>query len=185
MLGNDYIIKKFQKEEKKWLTNCTNYYIIVGMNKNLNVNPNTSEDGLLFFKKLCHKHGLKITPQRVAVYKELISSQKHPSASMIYRKIKNYFPNISLGTVNSTLLTFAKIGLVKVVGFSGEPKRFDPKLEPHHHFKCIKCGKIIDFYNNAYNTIKVPAEINKKYLVLEKKVHLEGLCDKCRIKVKK
>jgi len=155
------------------------------MNKYINAKHKTLEDELIFFKKLCRKHGLKITPQRVAVYKELISSQKHPSANMIYRRIKKYFPNISLGTVNSNLLTFAKIGLAKVVGSSGEAKRFDPKLEPHHHFKCIKCCKIIDFYNNAYNSIKVPTEINKKYLVLEKKVHLEGLCDKCKLKVKK
>jgi len=149
------------------------------------VKPKNLESGFHFFKKLCYKHGLKITPQRVAIYKELISSQKHPSASMIYRKIKNYFPNISLGTVNSTLLTFAKIGLARVVESSGDPKRFDPNLEPHHHFKCIRCGRIIDFYNNTYNTIKVPAAIEKRFIVFGKIVHLEGLCDKCRIKAKK
>lgn len=155
------------------------------MNKKFNRKSENLETELEIFKNICHKHGLKITPQRVAIYKELASSQKHPSASMIYRKIKNYFPNISFGTVNSTLLTFSEIGLAKVVESSGDSKRFDPNLEPHHHFKCMRCGKIVDFYNNAYNAIKVPAEINKKYLILGKKVHLEGLCDKCRVKVKK
>jgi len=136
----------------------------------------------LFFKELCSKQGLKITPQRVAIYNELISSHKHPSASIIYEKIRKYFPNISLGTVNSTLLTFAKIGLAKVVAASGEPKRFDPVLESHHHFICMKCGKIVDFNNGAYDAIKIPVALNRKSTVLRKIIHLEGLCDKCKAK---
>ena len=142
------------------------------------------EEKLRNFKQICRKRGMKITPQRVAIYKELTSSNKHPSASTIYRKIKHYYPNISLGTVNSTLLVFAKIGVARVVESSGDPKRFDPNLEPHHHFKCIKCGKIIDFQSSMYDDIAVPVEIDEKFVVLGKKVHLEGLCDRCKRKAK-
>ncbi|MGB7055062.1 MAG: transcriptional repressor, partial [bacterium] len=142
------------------------------------------EEKMRNFREICHKHGMKITPQRIAIYRELVSSITHPSASTIYRKIKNYYPNISLGTVNSTLLVFSQIGLANSVESSGEPKRFDPNLEPHHHFKCIKCSKIIDFRNKPYDHITVPADIKKRYVVLGKKVHLEGLCDRCRTKVK-
>jgi len=140
------------------------------------------EEKLQKFKEICRRHGMKITPQRVGIYQELLSSQEHPSASAIYRKIRNYYPNISLGTVNSTLLVFSEIGLAKSVESSGEPKRFDPNLEPHHHFKCIKCGRIIDFQSNVYDHIVVPPEIDRKFVVMGKRVHLEGLCDKCRTK---
>ncbi len=138
-----------------------------------------------FFEKACYKHGLKITPQRVAIYKELSSSQKHPSAIMIFRRIRSYFPNISLGTVNNTLLTFAQIGLARVVESSGDPKRFDPKLEPHHHFRCLGCGKIVDFYDDDYDAIKIPAAMKKRFIILGKTVHLEGFCEKCRGRIKK
>ena len=166
------------------LTNCTNYYIIADMNKIGGRKIENLEEKVRNFKEICHKHGMKITPQRIAIYKELFSSKKHPSASAIYRKIKKYYPNISLGTVNSTLLVFATIGLAKVVESSGDPKRFDPNLEPHHHFKCIKCGKIVDFQSNAYDNVAVPVEIDKKFVVLGKRIYLEGLCDKCKKKVK-
>ena len=152
------------------------------MNSNRTAQAKFLDEKQRLFEETCHKHGMKITPQRVAIYRELTSSKKHPSAIAIFRKIRKYYPNISLGTVNSTLLTFSSIGLAKIVESSGDPKRFEPDLEPHHHFRCIKCGKIIDFTNRAYDNIAVPNEIKRRFVVTGKKVHLEGLCDKCRTK---
>ena len=146
----------------------------------MNVGSDRTEEKLLSFESICREHGLSITPQRVAIYKELLSSLEHPSAIMIYKKVSQYYPNISLDTVNRTLLTFHKIGLAKAVGGSGDPKRFDPNLEPHHHFRCISCGEIIDFRDEFYDALEIPAEIKEKFVVLEKKVHLEGFCEQCR-----
>ncbi|MBW2148840.1 MAG: transcriptional repressor [Deltaproteobacteria bacterium] len=146
----------------------------------MNVRYKNLEKKLQVFKSVCREHGLKITPQRVAIYKEFISSQKHPSAVMIHKKIRNYYPNVSLDTVNRTLLTFNKINLAKIIEYSGDPKRFDPILEKHHHFRCISCGTIIDFYHDDYNAIGIPAEFKEKFFVLDKRVHLEGICEKCK-----
>jgi Fur family peroxide stress response transcriptional regulator len=146
----------------------------------MNVGSDRTEERLLSFESICREHGLSITPQRVAIYKELLSSLEHPSAIMIYKKVSEYYPNISLDTVNRTLLTFHEIGLAKAVGGSGDPKRFDPNLEPHHHFRCISCGEIIDFRDEFYDALEIPAEIKEKFVVLEKKVHLEGFCEQCR-----
>jgi Fur family peroxide stress response transcriptional regulator len=123
---------------------------------------------------------LSITPQRVAIYKELISSAEHPSAVTIFNKVREYYSSIYLDTVNRTLLTFQKIGLAKVVESSGDPKRFDPNLGPHHHFRCISCGEIIDFRSDSYDALEIPAEIKEEFVFLEKKVHLEGFCHQCR-----
>ncbi len=146
----------------------------------MNVESDRIEERLLSFESICREHGLSITPQRVAIYKELLSSLEHPSAIMIYKKVREYYPNISLDTVNRTLLTFHKIGLAKAVGGSGDPKRFDPNLEPHHHFRCVSCGKIVDFKSESYDTLEVPPELEEKFVVMEKIVHLEGYCDNCK-----
>ncbi len=146
----------------------------------MNAGSNKTEERLRSFESICREHGLSITPQRVAIYKELVFSAEHPSAVTIFNKVREYFSNISLDTVNRTLLTFYEIGLAKVVESSGDPKRFDPNLEPHHHFRCISCGEIIDFRDEFYDALEIPAEIKEKFVVLEKKVHLEGFCDQCR-----
>jgi Fur family peroxide stress response transcriptional regulator len=132
------------------------------------------------FIRKCKIAGLKITPQRIAIYKEVLSCSDHPSAYEIYKNLKDAHPNISLDTINRTLLTFAEIGLIQIVEGSGNVRRFDPNSEQHHHLHCIKCGAIIDFYNETYNNLEVPAEIKEKFVINKIRVVLEGTCDKCK-----
>ena len=134
------------------------------------------------FQARCRDAGLKITPQRTAVYNVLVKSKEHPSAEMVLRKVRTVIPNISLDTVNRTLLTLAKIGAAFVVEGSGDAKRFDGNMKSHQHFKCVKCKKIIDLHYKPFDNIYVPKTISKKFTVLRKTVYLEGICDLCRKK---
>lgn len=136
------------------------------------------------FRRLCRRHGLRITPQRVAIYERLTAALDHPSATKLYKQVRVKFPNITLATVNRTLLALAEIGLARPVMSSGEPKRFDPDPEAHHHFHCVKCGRIVDFRDVSYDGLKVPREISERYVVLRRKITLEGVCDNCQKKTK-
>jgi len=138
-----------------------------------------SDSVLDFFWWKSKEKGLKITPQRTAIFQELLKAKDHPTADGIYKRIVKKIPNISFDTVNRTLLTFSKIGITKVVEGYGQAKRYDPDMGIHHHFRCIQCGRIIDFHNKDYDNIAVPSEINKRFTVTSKKVVLEGLCGKC------
>ena len=134
------------------------------------------------FKQKCTENGLKITHQRIAIYKELSKAKDHPSSDDIYKRIKKDFPHISFDTVYRTLLSFSELGIIRLVEGYGEKRRFDPHTKNHHHLRCLKCNAIIDFYNKSYDNIPVPQELNKQFKVLNKKVVLEGICKKCRKK---
>jgi Fur family transcriptional regulator, peroxide stress response regulator len=133
------------------------------------------------FIEICRDHELKITPQRVAIYQALIQANQHPTADMMFRLVKEDFPHIAFDTVNRTLLTFADIGVVDVVEVFGGPKRFDPNIDGHHHLHCTACGKIIDFKNDRYTDLEVPASITEMFKVISKRVVLKGLCADCAI----
>lgn len=125
------------------------------------------------------KAGLKITPQRMAILNELADNYDHPNADYIYQKIRLKLPNISFDTVNRTLISFAKNGIIKIAEGQGGTRRYDPTTEPHHHFHCIKCNKIIDFINKEYNLIKLPKDITNKHQILSQKIVLDGVCQDC------
>jgi Fur family transcriptional regulator, peroxide stress response regulator len=115
------------------------------------------------------KAKLKITPQRMAILSEITNNNDHPTADAIYQKIKQRLPNISFDTVNRTLIKFAQSGVIKIAEGQGGARRYDPMTEPHHHFHCVICNRIIDFLNKEYDKIKLPENITKKHQVLGQK----------------
>jgi len=126
------------------------------------------------------KTNLKITPQRVAILNELINNFNHPTTNDVYQIIKKKLPNISFDTVNRTLLTFVRNNIIKTTEGQNGNKRYDSTIEPHHHFHCIICNKIIDFINKEYDKIQLPISIAKKHQILSQKIILDGICQNCK-----
>ena len=140
---------------------------------------NLPKNSLKFFTQRCREKRLKITPQRTIIYQELLKSRQHPNAEKMLALVRDKLPNVSLDTVNRTLITFAQIGLVDVVEGRGAPKRYDPDLSPHHHFHCVECGMIEDFRQEKYDELEIPREIRQKHTVFNKRVVISGLCEQC------
>lgn len=151
---------------------------MIKRNKRPEMNNNIDQAISNFIEK-CEENNLKVTPQRIAIYRELVNSKNHPPINYIYERIKLLYPTISLDTINRTLLTFARIGIANIVEGSGSPKRFDPNIEDHHHFICLKCDTIIDFSSNSVNNIEIPKELEKNTKIIRKKIVLEGICGNC------
>lgn len=137
------------------------------------------EERMAAFHTRCHEAGLRITPQRTAIYKALVETNEHPSAEMVFRQVRQVFPCISLDTVNRTLLTLSDIGTAFIVEGSGDAKRFDANLDSHQHFKCIKCKRIIDFHHEPYDQISMPKDLPAEFAVLRMTVYVEGVCNLC------
>ena len=57
--------------------------------------------------------GLKITPQRVSIFKLLQGNRDHPSAEDIYRQVLKVHPSISFTTVYKTLQTLLDMGEIQ------------------------------------------------------------------------
>ncbi len=148
--------------------------MVPGIEEDINVDRRISD-----FEGICRDNGLKITPQRIAVYKALISMDTHPTAEEVYQKVRDEISNISLDTVNRTLHTLSGIGAAFIVEGTGQPRRFDGGLEDHQHFLCIKCGKVIDIHHESFDNIDIPAELKGQFQILRKTVYLEGLCGIC------
>jgi Fur family peroxide stress response transcriptional regulator len=136
-------------------------------------------DEILFFRKKCKEHGMRVTHQKIVIYKALLKSTDHPSPEQIFNRLKSTFHHLSLDTVYQTLTSFQEMGLIDQVEGYGTARRFDPKLEKHHHFQCKKCGDIIDFTSDYYDGIDVPEDISKNCEVLNLRVTIEGFCKKC------
>lgn len=135
------------------------------------------------FMKSCRAHGLKVTPQRLAIYRLLKGSGEHPSADAVYRRIHELYPSISFDTVNRTLLTFVDMGVIDTVESHQGVRRYDTDTSTHHHLHCVKCGKIVDFYDAGIDDIEIPEEVTKGFTILGKRVVISGICPECASKM--
>ena len=131
------------------------------------------------FVEICGKEGLKITHQRLEVFKELLNSQDHPSVEKLYRRLLRKLPTISLDTVYRTLTTLEQYGLVSKVQTQESQARFDGRIDNHHHVICKKCGKITDFNWDLLDSAALPDEIVKWGKIERKNITLHGLCREC------
>ena len=96
-------------------------------------------DGL----EILNRKEIRITPQRLAVYR-VLNEKRHASAEEIYEEIRKEFPTMSFATVYSILELFKEKGLANELKIDYEKSTFDIRPEPHHHFKCKICGRIYD-----------------------------------------
>jgi Fur family peroxide stress response transcriptional regulator len=139
----------------------------------------TIGERLRAFEEVCRKEGLKITNQRLEIFKELLNSQDHPTVEKLYHRLQPKLPTISLDTVYRTLTTLEKHGLVSRVQTMESQARFEGRTDEHHHAVCRNCGKITDFNWEFSGEAELPEEILNWGQIVKKSVTLYGLCKQC------
>jgi Fe2+ or Zn2+ uptake regulation protein len=96
------------------------------------------------------ERGLKVTPQRRAVFRALHDDHTHPSAEVVYARVAAEVPGISLRTVYQTLNDLADMGEILHLELGTGAARFDANVEePHHHLVCEGCGMVRDLSGGA------------------------------------
>jgi Fur family peroxide stress response transcriptional regulator len=106
----------------------------------------------LLREKLQQK-GLKVTPQRVAIYEAIIKLNNHPTAENVIEYIKKNHPNISVGTVYKVLDSLVENALLKKVKTERDIMRYDAVLSNHHHLYCAETDKIEDYEDEQLNLL--------------------------------
>ena len=102
-------------------------------------------------REILPKHGLKITPQRLAVFDAIVNRRDHPTAEQIIEFVRERYPNIAVGTVYNTLETFVEKGIIQKVKSDGDIMRYDAFTEKHHHLYGVGSGRIEDYYDDELN----------------------------------
>jgi len=137
------------------------------------------------FEEVCRNSGMKLTHQRMEIFREVAQTGDHPDAEKVYQGGRKRMPTISLDTVYRTLWLLKDLGLITTLGFPRERTRFDANLSHHHHFVCIQCGLTRDFYSDTFDELRLPDSVKAFGRVETTQVEVKGVCLKCDAKEKK
>jgi Fe2+ or Zn2+ uptake regulation protein len=128
--------------------------------------------------ELFREQGLKITPQRVAIFKILHRNAGHPTAESVYEAVRAEMPSISLRTVYQTLNDLASMGEIGQLELGTGSSRFDPNVDPHHHLVCDSCGEVHDVYAE-FADVRLPKSKTHGFRVSSTEIVFRGLCPAC------
>ncbi len=125
---------------------------------------------------LVEERGLKMTPQRRAIVDCLAATRVHPTADEVFADVNSRFPMTSRATVYNTLNLLLDAHLVNIVEEAGL-KRFDPNIEPHHHFICSICGMVEDIESPEKDQLTLLNVGN--HVVESMQITVRGKCAAC------
>lgn len=131
------------------------------------------------FEDACRKAGLRLTPQRLEIFRELATAADHPSAELLHQRLLKKMPTLSLDTVYRTLGTFAEHGLINKVETVESQARFEVADVLHHHLICRGCKEIIDFHWQIIDEAALPEAVKGWGQVERTNVVAYGICNKC------
>jgi Fur family transcriptional regulator, peroxide stress response regulator len=131
------------------------------------------------FKATVKDSGIKLTHQRLEIFREIASSLEHPDAEAVFSAVQKRMPTVSLDTVYRTLWKLHDLGLITTLGPRHESVRFDANLERHHHFVCVRCGRALDFQSAELDAVRVPSAVLRLGSIHAMHVDVQGICDRC------
>ena len=121
--------------------------------------------------------GLKVTSQRLLIYRHLWGNTSHPTAEQVYEDVRQTLPTLSLTTVYKALNELVDLGEIARIELGDGVARFDPNTNHHIHARCTHCGSVLDL-DSAFAPVRLPLRAGD-FLVHGYQLLLEGECAAC------
>ncbi len=134
----------------------------------------------LVLRRALEAGGQRFTEQRSAVYRFLLSTDQHPTADEVFLAVRRNLPGISLATVYKGLETLVGCGLAVKLSYGDGSARYDGRTDPHHHARCLACGKVMDIAGRLpVYEIENLREQAEGFTVVGYRLELSGYCPDC------
>jgi Fur family ferric uptake transcriptional regulator len=125
--------------------------------------------------------GLKNTRERETILKELDVLKGHFNAEKLYSVLSRKGTKVSRPTIYRALKLLEKYHLIDRLDIKQNCFYYEPKYQKkdHGHLICEKCGKIIDFPSEIFNTLKSEISKDKNFKLDNISIQVFGVCRNC------
>jgi len=118
---------------------------------------------------------IRLTPQRINVYKYILENKTHPTIDAVYHALKEGNPSLSKTTIYNIVEVLEKAKLIRIIRIADGDVRLDGDMENHAHFYCKDCEKIIDIHSE---NLVIPPALDG-YRIDEYDIYASGICPTC------
>jgi Fur family ferric uptake transcriptional regulator len=118
------------------------------------------------------QHGLRFTPEREAIVKEIFSRHDHFTVDDLYLSLYRTMPLL------------IEAGLISEVFQDSGHTRYEHTYghEHHSHLRCRECGEIIEFHEPILADLEMRVSAEHGYLASGHRLEVLGICPSCQKK---
>ena len=137
---------------------------------------------MLVFMDYLQDHRLKLTPHRQLILDLFLEHEGHRSVEDIYRAVREKDPRVGYTTVYRTMKILAECGLAREIDLADGITRYEHLYnhQHHDHMICMQCGISIEFFDPEIEALQDEASDHLGFKVLDHKLQIYGLCQKCQ-----
>ena len=135
------------------------------------------------FSEYLKQKGLRVTPQRLKILEAFLHADDHVSMEELFLLVRSKDSTVGQVTVYRTLKLLCEAGIASAVNFEEGMVRYEPLGMHHHdHLVCEKCGKKIEFVNDAIEQLQEKVCSVHAFIPTSHHMVLYGICADCRKK---
>jgi len=122
----------------------------------------------------------KRSKHREAILRILKSTSSHPTADWVYEQARKEIPNISFATVYRNLKVLKDSGELLELDLGEGPSHYNGYTKDHYHFRCDKCGRILDLEVPVDTGIDERIARETGHDITHHVLEFRGICKDCR-----
>ena len=118
-----------------------------------------------------------MTEPRKVIAKVVYGSKDHPDVESLHNRVRILDPTISIATVYRTMKLFEDTNIVTKRDFGDGRARYEEiqgDEDHHHHLIDVRTGKVIEFYNEELERLKVKIANDLGYELVDHHLELFG-----------
>jgi Fur family ferric uptake transcriptional regulator len=136
------------------------------------------------FHQHLRRKGLRVTPERDRICREVYSTSVHFDAEDLVQRLQASSKSVSRATIYRTLEVLEECGLVKKIRQTDKRRHYEKSLglEHHDHLFCDECGKVIEFRVDEIERLQDDVCNRYGFHPRRHSLQIYGLCLECMAK---
>lgn len=133
------------------------------------------------FREYLRDRGLKYTPERQALMREVLRNDSHFEAEQLLINLRESGGKVAKATVYRTLPLLVNCGIVRQVQFGDKLTRYEHTFgqDHHDHMVCRRCRRIVEFDSTDVEKLRTVVAAQFKFHAVSHRFQITGLCWEC------
>lgn len=141
-------------------------------------------DEIDLFRSFISRKGLRNTPEREEIIKEIFASHEHFDVDELYLRLRERGSKVSKASIYRNIPLIMDCGLIKEVWHENGHMHYEHIYgHGHHcHMRCIKCGKVIEFVDKELKAVEKRLEKKYDFKIIDHNLDVTGYCSECKVR---